>query len=121
MTNTTAPAALPARPARAPRGFVAADRCGTCDGRGAHLVPAVDGDGEFVLDGEGFEVEVPTTCEDCEGRGWARDERTPEQVRAEAEAAKAERIADHLAFVAEFGYTPGRAPSCGGNYCRCER
>lgn len=123
MTSTTAPAltaspALPARPARAPRGFSADDRCGTCEGRGATASPIlVDGE-VIILDEEtGEEAREATTCEDCEGAGWVRDDRTPEQVRADEAAYRARRNADHLAYVAEFG----ASPLCGTYRCCCPR
>lgn len=119
-TGTPAPTAsptLPARPARAPRGFVAADRCETCEGRGQIASPVeVDGDFVWVVEGgEEVEAREATTCEDCDGAGWVRDERAPAQVKADEDAYRARRQADHREFVAEFG--PG--PLCGTAVCTC--
>jgi hypothetical protein len=122
MQLTGTPALAP-RPARAPRGFAAADRCGTCEGRGQIASPVIL-DGEFVRvveGGEEVEACEAVTCEDCDGAGWVRDDRTPAQVEADAAASRARRLADHLAFVAETGATPGRSASCGGWWCTCSR
>jgi hypothetical protein len=108
MQRTGTPA-LPARPARAPRGFVAADRCQVCEGRGQvlALVDAPDGGlaGELV-DGVLVEAREVVTCDDCTGAGWVKpvaETTTPAQRRAE-------RIAAHQA--------DGPGPSCGGWWCQ---
>jgi hypothetical protein len=108
---SSAAVTLPARPARAPRGYVAADRCPTCAGRAVQVAPLLDADGEIVFDGDD-EVETLVECDDCDGRGWSKPVAGPSSAERLARL-----VAEHAEFVAEFG----PSPLCGTVRCRCPR